>query len=75
MAGKKPAKPMAGQRKEVTLDPTLYGTQVLYVGSKDSPAKCPKCGKNTVRGMVRMKNSNFYCSVVCVESTIDAVVE
>jgi len=66
MAGKKPAKPMAGQTKQAILDPSVYGTQIRYYGTKGASAKCPSCGKETIKGMVRIKNDLFYCSLVCV---------
>jgi len=65
MAGKKPAKPMAGQSKQAVQDPTIHGSLILYYGSKDAPCKCTNCGKRTIRGMVRMKAEKFYCSVTC----------
>lgn len=70
MAGKKPAKPMAGQGKQEVLDPAVYGTQIKYLGDKSSPCTCPTCGRSTIRGMVRMKGQEFYCSVRCVSATI-----
>lgn len=65
MAGKKPAKPMAGQAKQAVLDPAIYGTQIKYYGMKGASAKCPSCGKETIKGMVRLKNDLFYCSLAC----------
>lgn len=70
MAGKKPAKPMAGQAKQQILDPSIYGTQVKYLGDKSSATVCPTCGRSTIRGMVRMKGAEFYCSVRCISATI-----
>lgn len=68
MAGKKPAKPMAGQSKQIVQDPAVYGTMMMYIGSKQSPCKCAKCGKETVRGMVRYKGDAFLCSETCAKS-------
>lgn len=65
MAGKKPAKPIAGQSKQQTLDPALYGIQIKYYGDKSSPARCKSCGKSIVKGMMRLKAENYYCSVGC----------
>jgi len=65
MAGKKPAKPMAGQNKQVVHDPAVHGSLVLFYGSKNAVSNCDKCSKKTVRGMVRMKNEKFYCSITC----------
>jgi hypothetical protein len=69
MAGKKPAKPMAGQTKQVALDPAVYGTQIKYMGTKNSPTTCPSCGRQTIRGMVRQKGEGFFCSLVCAKSS------
>lgn len=69
MAGKKPAKPMAGQSKQVVLDTAVYGSQIKYIGTKNSPTTCPSCGRQTIRGMVRQKGSDFFCSAVCAKSS------
>lgn len=68
MAGKKPAKPMAGQSKQTVLDPAIYGQLVKYVGSKSTPCSCKSCGNKTIRGMVRLKGENFFCSETCAKS-------
>jgi hypothetical protein len=65
MASKKPAKPMAGQSKQTTQDPTVYGSLIKIYGFKGAGCICNNCGKNTIHGMVRQKNDNFYCSAVC----------
>jgi len=66
MAGKKPAKPMAGQSKTVVLDPKIYGTLVRFVGSKNAVSECSECSRVTVRGMIRLKESGkHFCSVRC----------
>jgi hypothetical protein len=65
MAGKKPAKPMAGQSKQTVQDPATHGSLIMVLGSKDAPCTCATCGKKTIRGMMRMKKENFYCSVTC----------
>jgi len=65
MAAKKPAKPVAGQIKQTVQDPAIYGTQVLFLGSKGSSSICAKCGKSTTRGMIRIKNEKNYCSKGC----------
>ena len=70
MAGKKPAKPIAGKNTQHKLDAALYGTEVRYMGSKSSAATCPSCRRSIVRGMMRLKGSDFYCSVRCVSMTI-----
>jgi len=69
MAAKKPAKPMANQVKQVVKDPAIYGSSIMYIGSKNTPNKCPKCGKHTVRGMVRHKGDAFFCSETCAKSS------
>lgn len=66
MAGKKPAKPMAGQSKQPVRDPEIYGIQVRYLGTPDTASSCVKCAKKTVRGMIRIKGDGHYCSVRCV---------
>jgi hypothetical protein len=65
MAGKKPAKPMAGQSKQVVQDPAIYGAPLMFIGGKSASCACNKCGKLTVRGMVRVKNDAYYCSAGC----------
>jgi hypothetical protein len=69
MAGKKPAKPMASQAKQAVKDPAIYGSSMMYIGSKNAPNKCPKCGKHTVRGMVRQKGDALFCSEICAKSS------
>jgi hypothetical protein len=69
MAGKKPAKPMAGQLKQIALDPAVYGLQVKFLGSKGFGSICSKCNKETIRGMIRIKNEKNYCSVGCASSS------
>lgn len=71
MASKKPAKPIAGQNRTApTLDPATYGSLIKLYGSKNSKSKCGTCAKEIVSGMVREKNSVFYCSIVCVKASI-----
>jgi hypothetical protein len=67
MASKKPAKPMAGQSKQVTLDPNVYGQLTRFIGTKTTPCVCERCKRFVVRGMVRVLNDKFYCSVGCVK--------
>lgn len=68
-AKKKPAKPIAGQIKQPVQDPAIYGVMTKFVGSKNASCSCDKCGKITVRGMMRMKNNNYYCSLKCAASS------
>lgn len=68
MAGKKPAKPIAGQAKQKAEDPAVFGTLTLFVGSKTARCACDKCGKEIVRGMIRALGDSRYCSKKCVTS-------
>lgn len=70
MAGKKPAKPMAGQSKQPVLDPAIYGSLIKFYGFSGTGCKCASCGNVTIRGMVRQKGDNFYCSLVCATPAI-----
>lgn len=65
MAGKKPAKPMAGQNKTVHQDPSIYGVCVKYFGFPDAPSICKICGKRTIKGMIRMKGEATFCCAGC----------
>jgi hypothetical protein len=68
MAGKKPAKAVAGQAKQVIKDPALYGQQFMFYGMKVAPSVCQACGKKTIRGMIRIKQEKNYCSERCALS-------
>lgn len=65
---KKPAKPIAGQSGTIVEDPNIVGLKIMYVGSKDAPSICVKCGKKTIRGMIRMRANTNYCSAGCVKA-------
>lgn len=65
MAGKKPAKPMAGQSKQTTQDPAVHGQPVRVYGTASAFYECMECGNKTIRGMVRIKGDKNYCSVSC----------
>ena len=69
MAGKKPAKAMAGQTKQVVLDPAIYGISVKYFGTKNSPMVCPNCKRTSVRGMIRVRGEEMLCSLRCAEQS------
>jgi len=69
MAGKKPAKPMAGQSKQVALDTAIYGIAVKYSGTKASAMICPVCKKTVVRGMIRVRGEEMLCSLGCAEQS------
>jgi hypothetical protein len=75
MAGKKPAKPIAGQSKQKVEDPAIYGTLTMFVGSKTARCACDKCGRETVRGMIRVLGESRYCSKNCVTSVTMKKVE
>lgn len=69
MAGKKPAKPMAGQSKTAKLDPAIYGNLVRFVGTKDAGSECVECGRKTIRGMIRLKDAGQeFCSSGCAHA-------
>lgn len=67
MAGKKPAKPMAGQAKAETKDPAIYGSMTKFMGMKNCPCVCASCGREVIRGMVRVKSETFFCSAACAK--------
>lgn len=66
MTGKKPIKAVTNQSKQQTvLDPAIYGISVKYMGTKSSPSPCGECGRNMVRGMIRLRMNDYFCSIVC----------
>jgi hypothetical protein len=67
MAGKKPAKPMAGQSRQTVQDPAVYGSIVKFIGTKASPCICGACKRSIVRGIVRAKGDSFFCSATCAK--------
>jgi hypothetical protein len=69
MAGKKPAKPMAGQAKQIVQDPAVYGSMVKFMGTKTATSVCARCGKVTVNGMIRVKEDKSYCSGGCAKAS------
>jgi hypothetical protein len=69
MAGKKPAKPMAGQAKQAVQDPAIYGSMVKFMGTKSATSVCLKCGRVTVSGMIRVKEGKSYCSAGCAKAS------
>ena len=65
MAGKKPAKPIAGQNRDK--EPKLPGKAVMYVGSKNAVAFCcPTCNRTFNRGIFFEENSIGYCTRRCI---------
>lgn len=74
MAGKKPAKPMAGQSKvQQSLDPSIYGTLFKVFGTKNSPTTCAHCKRQSVRGMIRIRGEESLCSIKCAEQSFKMV--
>lgn len=67
MASKKPAKPIAGQVKQIAQDPSIHGQPVKIYGTATAYSLCPECGNKTIRGIVRSKNDKNYCSVRCAK--------
>lgn len=62
---KKPAKPIAGQSKDMTK--TLLGKAVMYFGSKNAePFTCPTCKRSLTKGIVYEEGSNAYCTRNCI---------
>ena len=67
MAGKKPAKPMAGQSKDMSK--SLPGKAVMYFGSKYAEKfVCPKCKRSLVKGIIYEENNSSFCSRTCIGS-------
>jgi|688.fasta_scaffold519492_2 hypothetical protein len=74
MAGKKPAKPVAGQSKvQQILDPSIYGTLFKVFGTKNSPSVCSYCSRQSVRGMIRIRGEESFCSIRCAEQSFKMV--
>jgi len=68
MAGKKPAKVNSGNSVKQVERP---GKPTLYVaGLKGSGNICPKCGKQTKKGIVYEHQNILYCSRGCVAASI-----
>lgn len=67
MAGKKPAKPQAGRSVQPAQDPAIYGSVIKYMGSKSVPCRCGTCGKETIRGVMRLKADMMFCSASCAK--------
>lgn len=64
MAGKKPAKVNASNKKEVVI---LPGKAVYYMGSKNTEAfSCPSCNRKFLKGMLYEYESSSYCSRGCI---------
>jgi hypothetical protein len=68
MAAKKPAKAVAGQVRAVVQDPEIYGSLTRLVGTKQSPCTCGECGRQLIRGIVRLKKETFFCSATCAKN-------
>lgn len=65
MAGKKPAKVNAGNKKQ---DLVLPGKAIMYYGSKNSEAYCcPTCKRCLIKGIIYEHTDNkTYCKRVCI---------
>jgi hypothetical protein len=62
---KKPAKPIAGQSKEMTK--VLLGKAVMYFGSKNAePFTCPTCSRQLIKGVIYEENNSSFCSRTCI---------
>lgn len=65
MAGKKPAKPIAGQSRDTSK--LLPGKAVKYYGSKGAQAFiCPTCSRELIKGIIYEDGSASYCSRICI---------
>ena len=73
MAGKKPAKVNASNKK---IKSDLPGKAVLYFGSKDAQSfECPTCKKKLIKGIIYEHTDNvLYCCRGCLPKPL-AVVE
>lgn len=65
MAGKKPAKVNAANKKE-KLD--LPGRAIYYMGAKNASGfTCPTCNKSLLKGIIyEYTDGNSYCSRGCI---------
>lgn len=70
MAGKKPAKPIAGQNREK--GPQLPGTPVKYIAPSKNGAlfMCPTCNRTVARGIIYLHDNAFYCKRGCIPVSI-----
>lgn len=67
MVGKKPAKPIAGQKKET--GPVLPGKINYYSGGKFYPSfVCVTCGSTRQKGFIFEQGNIFYCRRICIPS-------
>ena len=67
MAGKKPAKPIAGQNRDK--GPQLPGKAVKFFGAANTaPFVCPTCSRELTKGIVYEDNSKMYCKRGCIPS-------
>lgn len=65
MAGKKPAKVNAANKKEVV---TLPGKAIYYMGAKNTNGfTCPTCKRSLLKGIIyEYTDGNSYCSRKCI---------
>lgn len=69
MAGKKPAKVNASNKKEVIV---LPGKALLYFGSKDAqPFSCPTCKRSLIKGIIyEHTDGSSYCKRGCIPTAV-----
>ena len=69
MAGKKPAKPIAGQARDK--GPVLPGKIHYYAGGKGYPVfTCPTCNTSLKKGFIYEDGSSFFCKRRCIPAKI-----
>lgn len=68
MAGKKPAKPIAGQGRDKGIQ--LPGKATLYYSpsNKMKGFSCPTCSRTLLRGIVYEEGGNLFCKRSCIVS-------
>lgn len=66
MVGKKPAKPIAGQSRDMSK--SLPGKAVMYMAPTKNAAlfECPTCHRTLAKGIIFEENNNFYCRRSCI---------
>lgn len=65
MAGKKPAKPMAGQSNDPSKK--LPGKATMFFGSSlSAPFICPTCNRSLTKGIVYEELNAMYCTRGCI---------
>lgn len=65
MASKKPAKPMAGQSRDMSK--SLPGKPLMYFGSAKAQAfVCPTCSRSLIKGIIYEEGNSSYCTRTCI---------